>query len=369
MAITSVPASEQEFAILMHGKSATERNAFISMLRKDGQAHRLVTDEYVQRWSEDNDEARKSRQDSYMSLVNNYYDLATDLYCEGWGESFHLCRFAPKESLVQALARHEHYLAHMIGIKEGHTVLDVGCGIGGPARAIATFTGCSIVGVNNNGYQIERATALTAKRNLSEKVSFVRNNFMDLSFPDNTFDAVYAIEATCHAPVLEGVYAQMFRVAKPGAVVGVYEWVMTDHYDEDNSEHRAIRHGIERGNGISNMVTRKEAEKAFLKAGFTMLHDEDLAERKDARPWYAPLSGNINYATGIWDFLGALRMTKAGRFVMESLLSSLEMVRLAPSGTAETAKELSVGADALVAGGKKALFTPMYLMVGRKPLQ
>jgi sterol 24-C-methyltransferase len=54
----------------MHGKSATERNAFISMLRKDGQAHRLVTDEYVKRWSADSDEARKSRQDSYMSLVN-----------------------------------------------------------------------------------------------------------------------------------------------------------------------------------------------------------------------------------------------------------------------------------------------------------
>lgn len=54
----------------MHGKSATERNAFISMLRKDGQAHRLVTDEYVQRWTEDSDEARKSRQDSYMTLVN-----------------------------------------------------------------------------------------------------------------------------------------------------------------------------------------------------------------------------------------------------------------------------------------------------------
>ncbi|KEQ82177.1 putative tocopherol O-methyltransferase [Aureobasidium pullulans EXF-150] len=368
MAVTAVPTSEQEFTKLMHGKSATERNAFISMLRKDGEAHRLITDEYVQRWTEDSDAARKSRQDSYMSLVNNYYDLATDLYCEGWGESFHLCRFAPKESLIQALARHEHYLAHMINIKENHTVLDVGCGIGGPAREIATFAGCKVVGVNNNRYQIERATALTAKRGLSEKVSFVQGNFMHLSFLDNTFDAVYAIEATCHAPVLEGVYSQMYRVAKPGATVEIYEWVMTDRYDEANPEHRKIRHGIERGNGISNMVTRKEAERAFKNAGFELLHDEDLAERSDARPWYAPLSGNINYATGAWDVLGAIRMTKFGRFAMETLLTTLETVRLAPSGTAETAKELSAGADALVAGGKAGLFSPMYLMVGKKPL-
>lgn len=179
---------------------------------------------------------------------------------------------------------------------------------------------------------------------------------------------MYAIEATCHAPDLEGVYSQMYRVAKPGAVVGIYEWVMTDRWNENDPAHRAIRHGIERGNGISNMVTRKQAQRAFSKAGFSLIHDEDLAERKDARPWFAPLSGDINYATGLWDVIGALRMTKAGRFGMEMLLSTLEKVRLAPSGTAETAKELSVGADALVAGGKEGLFTPMYLMVGSKPM-
>lgn len=66
----------------------------------------------------------------------------------------------------------------MIGIKDNYTVLDVGCGVGGPAREIATFAGCKVVGVNNNGYQIERATALTAKRGLSDKVSFVKDNFM-----------------------------------------------------------------------------------------------------------------------------------------------------------------------------------------------
>ncbi|KAG9729424.1 hypothetical protein KCU73_g12120, partial [Aureobasidium melanogenum] len=117
------------------------------------------------------------------------------------------------------------------------------------------------------------------------------------------------------------------------------------------------------------MVTRKEAQQAFSKAGFTLLHDTDLAERKDARPWYAPLSGDINYATGVWDILGALRMTRAGRSAMEMLLSTMEKVRLAPPGTAETARELSAAADALVAGGKKGLFTPMYLIIGRKPMQ
>lgn len=66
----------------------------------------------------------------------------------------------------------------MINIKNNQKVLDVGCGIGGPAREISTFTGCEVVGVNNNDYQIQKATALTAKQGLSNKVSFAKDDFM-----------------------------------------------------------------------------------------------------------------------------------------------------------------------------------------------
>ena len=143
---------------------------------------------------------------------------------------------------------------------------------------------------------------------------------------------------------------------------------MTDRYDGGNPLHCAIRHGIERGNGISNMLPRAEAERAIRAAGFELIHDEDLAERKDARPWYAPLSGSLSYASGAWDLVSALRLTRAGRMAVETLLTVLESVKMAPPGTAETAKELSAGADALVAGGREGLFTPMYLMIARKPV-
>jgi len=76
-----------------------------------------------------------------------------------------------------------------------------------------------------------------------------------MSFPDESFDAVYAIEATVHAPSLEGVYSQIFRVLKPGGTFGVYEWLMTDNYDNTNAHHRAIRLGIEQGDGIFAELT------------------------------------------------------------------------------------------------------------------
>lgn len=298
----------------------------------------------------------------------SYYDLVTDLYEEGWSQSFHFCRFGVNEGFLQALARHEHYMAHRLDLQQGMKVLDVGCGVGGPAREIALFAGCEVTGLNNNGYQIERATAYAKKADLSHLVSFVKGDFMHMDFPDNSFDAVYAMEATVHAPTLQGVYEQIFRVLKPGGKFGVYEWVMTDRFDEANAEHRAVRLGIERGNGIAHMRPRADAVAAMRAAGFVLELEEDLAERPDQVPWYYPLSGEWRYTRTLWDFLSVVRMSWLGRTAMGGLLRTLEAVRVAPRGTAQTADELAAGAESLVKGGKMGLFTPMYFMIGKKPV-
>jgi sterol 24-C-methyltransferase len=72
-------------------------------------------------------------------------------------------------------------------------VLDVGCGVGGPAREIARFTDANIVGINNNEYQVSKANAYTKKAGLDGQVSFVKGDFMALAeqFGENSFDAVY----------------------------------------------------------------------------------------------------------------------------------------------------------------------------------
>ena len=68
---------------------------------------------------------------------------------------------------------------------------------------------------------------------------------MDIPREPNTFDAIYAIEATCHAPDKAGVYGEIFRVLKPGHCFAAYEWCMTDKYDPSNERHRAIKLGVE----------------------------------------------------------------------------------------------------------------------------
>ena len=66
-----------------------------------------------------------------------------------------------------------------------------------------------------------------------------------MPFEDNTFDAAYAIEATCHSRALENPYKEIFRVLKPGGKFACYEWLTTSKYDESNMEHKKIIHDLE----------------------------------------------------------------------------------------------------------------------------
>jgi sterol 24-C-methyltransferase len=113
------------------------------------------------------------RREHYAQMVNNFYDLVTDFYELGWGQSFH---FAPRhrgESTLASPARHEFFLALRLGLRPGMRVLDAGCGIGGPMRAIARFSGATIVGINNNAYQIKRGVEQTRTAALGHLCSHV----------------------------------------------------------------------------------------------------------------------------------------------------------------------------------------------------
>jgi sterol 24-C-methyltransferase len=360
---------DKEFAKAMHGKSGTAAGGLSSLSAKDKDAASVAIEGYFKHWDGKTDaEAEKSRLEDYSSLTKHYYNLVTDFYEYGWGASFHFCTFYKGEPFRQAIARHEHFLATKIGIKEDMKVLDVGCGVGGPAREIVRFTGCNVTGLNNNDYQVERGNHWAKTNGLGDKLKLVKGDFMQMDFEDATFDAVYAIEATVHAPVLEGVYSEIYRVLKPGGVFGVYEWVMTDDYDETNAEHRQIAYGIEVGDGIPKMYKKEVADKALKNVGFEILYEKDLADNNDAIPWYAPLSGDWKYVQSTADLWTYFRTSGPGRKITTLAVGLLEKFGLAPKDSVKVTEALEEAAVYLVKGGEKKLFTPMMLYVVRKPL-
>lgn len=315
-------------------------------------------------------EDKKSADDrnkDYANLVDSYYDLATEFYEWGWGTSFHFADRREGETFHQSILRHEYYLAGRLNINRGASVLDCGCGIGGPARNIARFTGSKIKAITINQFQVDRGNVLSVREGIRDQVELIKADFMKMPFDDASFDAVYAIESTCHAPDRSKVYGEILRVLKPGGIFACYEWCLTDKYDPKNETHRRIKKEIEVGDGLPDLVHTSVCSKALKDSGFEVLEVRDACQDgylgAGGEGWYVPLTPSWNpFAWPRFQFNPI--MVK----LMPLILKGLEAAKLVPDGTCKTQVMLQNGGFGCAQGGATGIFTPSYLMVGRKPL-
>lgn len=314
----------------------------------------------------DGDKSAEERNADYAALVDTYYDLATEFYEWGWGTSFHFADRRQGETFRQSILRHEYYLAGRLGLNKGATILDCGCGIGGPARNIARFTGANIKAVTINQFQVNRGNTISQREGLRDQVELVQADFMKLPFEDGHFDGVYAIESTCHAPDRVKVYSEILRVLKPGSIFCCYEWCLTDKYDPKSEEHQHIKRKIELGDGLPDLVHTSVCTEALAKAGFEVLEARDCTQDghlDGGDAWYVPLTPSWNPFSWPRFQFNALMFN-----AMPVILGSLEAMKVVPPGTVKTQVMLQAGGVGLSRGGELGIFTPAWLMVGRKPL-
>lgn len=109
------------------------------------------------------------------------------------------------------------------------SVLDVGCGIGGPARTIATEFGAQTVGVDLTPAFVAAATELTARVGLADQVSFQVGNALALDQPDDQFDLVTLLHVGMNIADKPKLFTELARVLQPGGRVLVYDIMRIAH--------------------------------------------------------------------------------------------------------------------------------------------
>jgi sarcosine/dimethylglycine N-methyltransferase len=139
-----------------------------------------------------------------------------------------LLAFGPEDQRLspERLAQLDHFhtrglaatadLARMAKIKSGDCVLDVGSGVGGPARFMAATYGCEVVGIDLSEPFTEAARYLTERTGQGEKVRFETGNALDLPFEEDCFDAVFLQHVAMNIADRANLYAEIQRVLKPG---------------------------------------------------------------------------------------------------------------------------------------------------------
>ena len=309
-----------------------------------------------------NEESVAVRTERYAAMINHFYNLVTDFYEWGWGQSFH---FGPRfhdETFVESIKRTEYHLCSRLSMQPGMKVLDVGCGVGGPMRNMAIFSGSSIEGITINAYQVKIGNQYNEKHGLSHICKLVQGDFQELEpWKDGYFDAAYEIEATCHSPNRTQTFAGVARVLKPGGLFAGYEWVMLPGFNPLDKNHVRIKEGIEVGNGLPTLVGPEHVLECMEKAGFEIIDHYDANRNLHAKnelPWYETLNGKMS--------LSGFRMTHLGRMITHTMVWTLELLRIAPEGTTKVSALLNATAIDLCDGGKLEIFTPSYFFIGRK---
>lgn len=119
-------------------------------------------------------------------------------------------------------------LAAAAHIDASTRVLDLGCGIGGPARFLAVTFGCRVTGLDLSPGFIEAATYLTERCGLSDRVFFQTGDALHLPFENEAFDTVFLQHVAMNIEDRSALYAGVRRVLAPGGRLATYDLVRSE---------------------------------------------------------------------------------------------------------------------------------------------
>ncbi|TVL91240.1 methyltransferase domain-containing protein [Streptomyces sp. SAJ15] len=177
--------------------------------------------------------------------VGQFYDQLMGAFDASlYGPNIHVGFWNSQEDatgLEDAANRLTDMMIERLQVGPGDRVLDIGCGLGGPAIRLAQATGAEVVGISVSRKQVEKANELAEAAGVSGKVSFQHGDAMNLPFDDASFSAVWMLESVMQMPDRTAALTEAARVLRPGGRLA-----LTDNYEREpiSEERRPVIEGI-----------------------------------------------------------------------------------------------------------------------------
>jgi ubiquinone/menaquinone biosynthesis C-methylase UbiE len=114
-------------------------------------------------------------------------------------------------------------LAKLAGVQKGMKVLDIGCGVGGPARTLAAEFGCYVKGIDLIEEYCQTATMLTERVGLGDMVTFQHGDMMELTFEEENHDMVWTEHTIMNIEDKMKLFHGVRRLLRPKGLFALYE--------------------------------------------------------------------------------------------------------------------------------------------------
>jgi ubiquinone/menaquinone biosynthesis C-methylase UbiE len=176
-------------------------------------------------------------------------------------------------------------LAGQMNLTSDSRVLDIGSGLGGPARTLAESYGCHVTGVDLTAAFCDAARVMSDWVGLGHLVDFQQGDATNLPFADDLFDAVMTIHAAMNIPAKDRMYEEARRVLKRGGTLAVYDVLQ--------GEGGEVLFPVPwaREPSISNLATPVEMETLLAGAGFRILNVQDSTEQ--SQRWFEAMTAQM----------------------------------------------------------------------------
>ncbi len=177
-------------------------------------------------------------------------------------------------------------LASAMALTAGSQVLDIGSGLGGPARTLAESIGCHVTGIDLTPAFCAAAAALSRWVGLSDRVDFRVGDATALPFDAASFDAAMTVHVAMNIARKDRMYAEARRVLRPGGRFAVYDVLQ--------GEGGAVNYPVPwaRDPSISHLATPAQMEVLLADAGFKILAIEDSTEA--SQTWFQDMAARMS---------------------------------------------------------------------------
>jgi ubiquinone/menaquinone biosynthesis C-methylase UbiE len=169
-------------------------------------------------------------------------------------------------------------------------ILDIGCGIGGPAFVLAQTYGAYVVGIDIEPELITRAQRRAQELGIDSRCEFLLVDPGPMPFPDESFDAVLSSGVIMQIPDKQQVFEETLRVLKPGGVLSSYDWMKPEGEFSDD-----MRYWFKMERLTYDMKTFDEYDALLRDAGFTdiQLSDRSAWYRRKVRAEYEQIRTDL----------------------------------------------------------------------------